>query len=79
MSLIGKRLSELIENSGKSQNEICKDLGIYKQKLSRWKVEYTEPTLDDLILLADYFEVTTDYLLGLEDETGTKIKINLKK
>lgn len=67
MSLLNKRLTELIDGSGKQQNDICKDLGIYKQKLSRWKTGYTEPTLDDLIMLAKYFEVSTDYLLGLED------------
>ncbi|MDE6598277.1 MAG: helix-turn-helix domain-containing protein [Clostridia bacterium] len=71
-----QRLSELINNSGKQQNEISNDLGLYKQKLSRWKTGYTEPNLDDLIMLANYFEVSTDYLLGLEDETGTKIKPN---
>ena len=73
MSSFVQRLSELIENSGKQQNEICKDLGIYKQKFSRWKTGYTEPNLEDLIMLANYFDVSTDYLLGLEDETGTKI------
>ena len=75
MSLFDKRLTELIESSGKQQNDICKDLGIYKQKLSRWKLGSTEPNLDDLIMLATYFEVSTDYLLGLEDETGAKINL----
>ena len=79
MNLFVSRLTGLINDSGKPQNDICKDLGIYKQKLSRWKLGSTEPNLDDLIIIANYFEVTTDYLLGLEDETGTKIKINLKK
>ncbi len=65
--IFADRLSELVQNSGKSQNEICKDLGIYKQKLSRWKTGNTEPNLDDLIMLAKYFDVSADYLLGLED------------
>ena len=65
--IFADRLRELVQNSGKSQNEICKDLGIYKQKLSRWKTGNTEPNLDDLIMLAKYFDVSVDYLLGLED------------
>ena len=67
MNLFVERLNELIENSGKQQKDICKDLGIYKQKFSRWKLGTTKPDFDELIKLAKYFNVTTDYLLGLED------------
>ncbi len=73
------RLQELIQESGKTQNKISADLGIVKQKLSNWKLGVIEPNLDDLIMLAKYFEVSTDYLLGLEDETGAKTKLNDKK
>lgn len=61
------------------QKEICKDLEITKQKLSKWKLGYCEPNMDELIMLASYFNVTSDYLLGLEDETGAKVKIDFKK
>ena len=73
-NLLPVKLSELIQESGKTQNKISAELQIPKQKLSNWKTGYTEPNLDDLIALALYFEVSTDYLLGLEDETGTKRK-----
>ncbi len=63
------RIHELICESGKKQNAICRELGISKQKLSNWKTGYTEPCLDDLMMLALYFDVSSDYLLGLEDET----------
>ena len=76
MNFFVTRLNELIVNCGKPQIEICKELGIYKQKLSRWKTGVTKPKLDDLILLATYFNVSIDYLLGLEDETGTKNKLH---
>ena len=62
-----KRLNDLIELSAKQQIQICKELGRYKQKFSRWKLGKTEPNLDELILLANYFKVSTDYFLGLED------------
>lgn len=65
MSLFVVRFKELLEQSGKMQNDIYKDLGISKQKLSKWKTGYTEPNLDDIILLATYFDVTADYLIGL--------------
>ena len=68
MNSFANKLSELIAESGKTQNEICKDLDIYKQKLSRWKTGTTEPTLDDLIMLSNYFDVSVDYLIGANDE-----------
>ena len=53
-----------MEQSGKSQNQICKEIGISKQKLSKWKTGYNEPNLDDLLLIAKFFNVSTDFLLG---------------
>lgn len=75
MNLFVERLTELLVHSGKMQIEICKEMGIPKQKFSRWKTGYNEPSLDDIIMIASYFNVTSDYLLGLEDETGTKINL----
>lgn len=72
MSLFITRFKELLANSGKMQKDICKDLGISKQKMSNWKTGYTEPNLDDIILLADYFKVSVDYLIGYENEDGSK-------
>ena len=66
-------MGELIGESGKTQNAICGELHIPKQKLSNWKTAYTEPSMDDLIMLALYFDVSADYLLGLVDETGERI------
>ncbi len=48
-------------------------MGISKQKLTNWKSGYSEPNIDDIMMLAKYFEVTTDYLVGLENEDGTKV------
>ena len=66
-NLLAKRLTELISESGKTQNEIAFDLKISKQKLSNWKLGYFEPELDTVLLLAEYFNVSTDYLLGKTD------------
>ena len=74
MNAFISRFNTLLANSEKNQTEICKDLGIRKQKLSKWKTGYTEPNLDDIVALALYFDVSADYLLGLEDETGAKVR-----
>ena len=66
-NLFVQKLQELIAESEKLQNEICKDLGISKKKLTKWKLGYNEPSIDEIIMLAKFFNITTDYLLGLED------------
>lgn len=70
MNNFAKNLITLINLSGKSQVEICRDVGISKQKLSNLKAEYSEPNIDDLINFANYFNISTDYLLGRENEEG---------
>lgn len=56
------------------QKDICEELGITRQKLTKWKLGYNEPSLDELIMIANYFNVTSDYLLGLEDDMGMKVR-----
>ncbi|MCI8458771.1 MAG: helix-turn-helix transcriptional regulator [Clostridia bacterium] len=73
MNLFIDRLKILLASSGKRQTDICAELGISKQKLTNWKSGYSEPNIDDIMMLAKYFEVTTDYLVGLENEDGTKV------
>lgn len=77
MSIFPMQLKKLIEESNKTQNAICKDLGISKQKLSKWKTAYNEPSIDELMQLATYFEVSSDYLIGLENYDGTKKTVRL--
>ena len=60
----------LLLEFGKSQKEICDDLGIRTQKLSNWKTGYSQPSFDDIIMLANYFNVSVDYLLGRSDDFG---------
>ena len=70
MSLFLSRFRGLLEEYGKTQKEICADLEIRNQKLSNWKTGYSEPNFDDIIMLANYFDVSTDYLLGKSDDFG---------
>ena len=73
-NLFTERITELIEFSNKMQKDICEELGITRQKLTKWKLGYNEPSLDELIMIANYFNVTSDYLLGLEDDMGMKVR-----
>ena len=66
----GVRLGELIDSANEVQKltnkKIACELGISPAKLSEYKVGKILPSIPTLIKLADYFGVSTDYLLGRE-------------
>ena len=46
---------------------VCTDkLGVKKQSISNWENDNIMPSVDMLVKIADFFGVTTDYLLGRE-------------
>lgn len=63
-----KRIRELREDNDIPQKEIAKILNTSQQHYSRIEKGSTEITADRVITLAKYYNVTTDYLLGLSDE-----------
>lgn len=62
-----KRLKELRNESCLLQKQLATDLGVTQACIGKWETGDREPSLDDLIKVANYFSVSTDYLLGLED------------
>ena len=72
MNQFKTRFKELVIASGKQLLQISQETGVSKQKLSHWHTGYCEPSIDDLILLAHYFSESVDYLVGYEQEDGTK-------
>ena len=75
------RLRELRILNNLSQNELAKTIGVSGQTILNWENGIYEPKIHQLIALADYFNVTVDYLI----ERKTSIDIidilsnNLKK
>lgn len=49
---------------GITQKQLAEDLGVPYQRISYLENGHRDPKAEDLIKLADYFGVTTDYLLG---------------
>lgn len=61
------RIKVLREKSGIIQEILAAELGITQQMLSKYEKDVTVIKVDILKKLAEYFNVTTDYLLGLSD------------
>lgn len=65
------KLKELRKN--KTQNEIAKALGITQRTYSNYEAGNRQPDQDTLIKIADYFNVSVDYLLGRTETIDTAI------
>lgn len=77
--IFSKRIKELREKKRLSMEQLAKELGITKSRVNMWENNGTIPRGDVLIQLAQYFNVTTDYLLGNDDLTEvslTNAKLN---
>lgn len=61
------RLKELRQERGIGQIELAKKLEVSKGIISLWENGQREPNMYSLIKLAKFFNVTIDYLVGLED------------
>ncbi|HJC49642.1 MAG TPA: helix-turn-helix domain-containing protein [Candidatus Anaerostipes avistercoris] len=61
------RIKNLREKRGLIQEILASELGITQQMLSKYERDITVIKVDILKKLAEYFNVTTDYLLGLSD------------
>lgn len=63
----GTRLKELRTERGIYQQDFADFLSISKRQLQRYETDKTDVPLSMLITLADYFEVSVDYLIGRSD------------
>lgn len=66
------RLKELRKEKEITQKKLAKDLGYNQSMICFWEKGINEPTESAIRKVAIYFDVSADYLLGLEDETGSK-------
>ena len=60
------RLKDLREEKGILQKELAHAINRTRACISSWEQGKTEPSIDDLLKLADFFEVTIDCLVGRE-------------
>lgn len=66
---IGERLSALRAAKGVTQEEAAAALSVSNKTVSKWENGDSSPDLSALAALADYYAVSTDYLLGRTGES----------
>ena len=69
----GARLQELRKKAKHTQQSLADALGVSVRTITFLEAESREPSMSLLVKLADYFNVSTDYLLG-KDENDDDIK-----
>lgn len=67
MGKINERIKILRVASGLTQKQLAEILSIAEVSLQRFEYGTSRPSLDTLIALADYFDVSLDYLVGRSD------------
>lgn len=66
--MIGQRIRDLRKQKKMSQSELAKIIGVTQTTITAWETGKAEPSSSAVANLADYFNVTTDYLLGRPEE-----------
>ena len=70
--MYGKRIRELRTERGMTQAELGEQLNIAQITVSKYERETLDLGTQTIIALCSIFEVSADYLLGLEDDAGAK-------
>lgn len=68
MTTFNERLKELRTNKCLSQKQLSVEIGISDRGIQRYEYGEREPSMSTLISLADYFDVSLDYLVGRSDD-----------
>ena len=72
------RISMLRKELNLTQEEFAKKIGFSRTAVSAWEIGRNEPSNNDTIKLADFFNVSTDYLLGKTDERNWNFEQRLE-
>lgn len=65
--MIADRIKSLREQQNKTQSELAKQLGITRSSVNAWEMGISAPSTQYVVELANIFNVSTDYLLGVNN------------
>ena len=72
MLIFAERIKELREQNKLSLATLSQKIGVSDAAICKWENNLAEPKASYIRAIADFFEVSTDYLLGVENEIGLK-------
>lgn len=72
--MLSRKIKEIRLEHNLTQKELSEKIDYSQSIITRWEKNECEPTATAIITLAKLFDVSADYILGLENEDGTKVK-----
>ena len=70
-----ERFDELLKETNTTKSRVAASTGIPLETICNWFNRGSQPTADKLVKIADFFEVSVDYLLGRTSDIGI-VEIN---
>ena len=71
--MVADRIKRLREQYGITQSELAKQLGITRSSVNAWEMGISTPSTQYIIELASIFDVSTDFLLGVENTVSINV------
>ena len=65
--LIIQRINELLKSEGLNQSKLANGIGVNQITVCNWLNGKKEPSIESLWKLADFFDVSVDYLIGRKE------------
>lgn len=65
--MLNENIKKLRISRGLNQVELGKALSVAKQTISNWENNNIQPSIDMLLKISDYFSVSADFLLGIDN------------
>lgn len=72
--MIADRIKELRESKGWTQAELARRLGVTRNGVNSWEQGLSSPALASLVDLANLFNVSADYILGIDSLNTVNVK-----
>jgi transcriptional regulator with XRE-family HTH domain len=71
--LLAEKIKLLREESGMTQSELARVLGLSRSGVNAWEMGLSVPSTPYIVELAKQFNVSTDYLLGMDSSSTISI------
>lgn len=67
LKIFGANLKELRNDAGLKQSDLAVTFNVSKTTICQWETSKQEPSLEDVVKIAKFFNVSADFLLGIDN------------
>lgn len=71
--MIADKIKTLREKRGITQASLAKQLGVTRSGVNAWEMGISIPSTQCVVELANFFNVSTDYILGVSNESAISV------